>query len=28
VMYRGRNVGELTGDALTEENVMRKMLSS
>ncbi|WP_321799357.1 sugar ABC transporter ATP-binding protein [Caballeronia sp. J97] len=28
VMYRGRNAGELTGDALTEENVMRKMLSS
>ncbi|MFM0519969.1 MULTISPECIES: sugar ABC transporter ATP-binding protein [Caballeronia] len=28
VMYRGRNVGELTGDALSEENVMRKMLSS
>jgi ribose transport system ATP-binding protein len=28
VMYRGRNVGELSGDALTEENVMRKMLSS
>jgi ribose transport system ATP-binding protein len=28
VMYRGRNAGELSGDALTEENVMRKMLSS
>ncbi|WP_248323842.1 MULTISPECIES: sugar ABC transporter ATP-binding protein [unclassified Caballeronia] len=28
VMYRGRNVGELSGDALTEENVMRKMLST
>ncbi|MDR5741524.1 MULTISPECIES: sugar ABC transporter ATP-binding protein [unclassified Caballeronia] len=28
VMYRGRNVGELEGDALTEENVMRRMLSS
>ncbi|WP_277183915.1 sugar ABC transporter ATP-binding protein [Caballeronia sp. BR00000012568055] len=28
VMYRGRNVGELSGDALTEETVMRKMLSS
>jgi ribose transport system ATP-binding protein len=28
VMYRGRNVGELSGDVLTEENVMRKMLSS
>lgn len=28
VVYRGRNVGELDGDALTEENVMRKMLSS
>ncbi|MEZ2353498.1 sugar ABC transporter ATP-binding protein [Caballeronia sp. RCC_10] len=28
VMYRGRNVGELEGDALTEESVMRKMLSS
>ncbi|MFM0514926.1 sugar ABC transporter ATP-binding protein [Paraburkholderia sp. RL17-373-BIF-A] len=28
VMYRGRNVAELEGDALTEEEVMRKMLSS
>jgi ribose transport system ATP-binding protein len=28
VMYRGRNVGELSGNALTEESVMRKMLSS
>jgi len=28
VMYRGRNAGELEGEALTEENVMRKMLSS
>jgi ribose transport system ATP-binding protein len=28
VVYRGRNVAELAGDALTEENVMRKMLSS
>jgi ribose transport system ATP-binding protein len=28
VMYRGRNVGELSGDALTEEAVMRNMLSS
>ncbi|AQH00620.1 ABC transporter [Burkholderia sp. KK1] len=28
VMYRGRNAGELSGEALTEENVMRKMLSS
>jgi ribose transport system ATP-binding protein len=28
VVYRGRNVAELTSDALTEENVMRKMLSS
>lgn len=28
VMYRGRNVGELSGDVLTEENVMRKMLST
>jgi ribose transport system ATP-binding protein len=28
VMYRGRNVAELEGDALTEEEVMRKMLAS
>ena len=28
VVYRGRNVAELAGEALTEENVMRKMLSS
>jgi len=28
VVYRGRNVAELAGDSLTEENVMRKMLSS
>ncbi|MGF6958624.1 sugar ABC transporter ATP-binding protein [Paraburkholderia youngii] len=28
VMYRGRNVGQLCNEALTEENVMRKMLSS
>lgn len=28
VMYRGRIVGEFRDDALTEENVMRKMLSS
>lgn len=28
VLYRGRNAGELQGDALTEENVMRKMLAS
>ncbi|MDR5753248.1 MULTISPECIES: sugar ABC transporter ATP-binding protein [unclassified Caballeronia] len=28
VVYRGRNVAELEGDALTEENVMRKMLAS
>ncbi|CAE6723329.1 sugar ABC transporter ATP-binding protein [Paraburkholderia nemoris] len=28
VIYRGRNVAELEGDALTEEEVMRKMLSS
>ncbi|SAL54031.1 sugar ABC transporter ATP-binding protein [Caballeronia humi] len=28
VVYRGRNVAELKGDALNEENVMRKMLSS
>lgn len=28
VMYRGRNVGEFRDDVLTEENVMRKMLSS
>ncbi|WP_144112666.1 sugar ABC transporter ATP-binding protein [Paraburkholderia sp. BCC1886] len=28
VVYRGRNVAELDGDALTEENVMRKMLAS
>jgi ribose transport system ATP-binding protein len=28
VMYRGRNVAELEGAALTEEEVMRKMLSS
>ncbi|AET92135.1 ABC transporter [Burkholderia sp. YI23] len=28
VMYRGHNAGELSGEALTEENVMRKMLSS
>jgi ribose transport system ATP-binding protein len=28
VVYRGRNVAELEGDALNEENVMRKMLSS
>ena len=28
VVYRGRNVAELAGEDLTEENVMRKMLSS
>jgi len=28
VMYRGRNVGELSGNALTEEAVMRNMLSN
>jgi len=28
VIYRGRNVGALSGDALTEENVMRRMLAS
>jgi ribose transport system ATP-binding protein len=28
VVYRGRNVGALSGDALTEENVMRRMLAS
>ncbi|MEM5383832.1 sugar ABC transporter ATP-binding protein [Paraburkholderia phymatum] len=28
VVYRGRHAGELEGDALTEENVMRRMLSS
>ncbi|CAB3765659.1 sugar ABC transporter ATP-binding protein [Paraburkholderia solisilvae] len=28
VMYRGRNVAELDGDRLTEENVMRGMLAS
>jgi ribose transport system ATP-binding protein len=28
VMYRGRNVAELDGDRLTEENVMRRMLAS
>jgi ribose transport system ATP-binding protein len=28
VVYRGRNVAALSGEALTEENVMRKMLAS
>ncbi|GAB2884272.1 sugar ABC transporter ATP-binding protein [Paraburkholderia jirisanensis] len=28
VMYRGRNVAELEGDTLNEENVMRRMLAS
>ncbi|WP_207002175.1 sugar ABC transporter ATP-binding protein [Trinickia mobilis] len=28
VVYRGRNVAALSGDALTEENVMRKMLAT
>ena len=28
VVYRGSNVAELEGDALTEENVMRRMLAS
>jgi ribose transport system ATP-binding protein len=28
VVYRGSNAGELEGDALTEENVMRRMLAS
>jgi len=28
VVYRGHNVGELSGEELTEENVMRKMLAS
>jgi ribose transport system ATP-binding protein len=28
VVYRGRNVAALSGDALSEENVMRKMLAS